>query len=99
MDEAAKVQRAAALLIERDGPGALDVATLRAKGCASTGDSEGARVWTIIAEAIAAMMKHVAAAAQPRPELREEPPLDDDDDVERSEIERIIDEISRKLEK
>jgi len=58
-----KVHRAAALLVERDGLRALDVAMLRAKSCASRRDREGAMVWTIIAEEIAAMIEH---SAEPR---------------------------------
>jgi hypothetical protein len=57
-----KVHRAAALLVERDGLSALDVAKLRAKSCASRRDREGAMVWTIIAEEITAMNSEGAKA-------------------------------------
>ena len=104
MDEDAKVRRAAALLIERDGPGALDVARSRAVRCAVSGDHEEANAWARIVEAIATMMKHAAELMRQHPEPRE-PHLDDvlegADRVEREErrdeLDRIIDEVSKKL--
>jgi hypothetical protein len=73
-----KVRRAAALLIEREGPGVFDVAMRRVRRCASRRDREGARVWRIIAEEIAAMRDRAAAVLRAAPT---EPRLDVPDDL------------------
>jgi hypothetical protein len=103
------IREVAALLVEKHGAAAIDVARAKARGSLANGDPAGVATWTAVVALVVAAVEERAAVPADRPPR--EPPLSDllddpvteavmkGDGVEREELDAVIDEAKERLDR